>query len=146
MEISPSQIMSRAAFVSLTKELLRTLSPSADSLPAPEATPEPDTAADEDDSLSYWSKRKERALAEKHELELAIKRGQFCAVEETCRQLEHEFSTIRERLLCIAGKLADVLAHRNRDEVFATLSEEVHATLSELSEPAAIAARVVEQY
>jgi hypothetical protein len=66
-------------------------------------------------------------------------------VEETCRQVEQEFSTIRERLLSIAGKLADVLAHRNRDEVFTTLAAEIHSTLTELSAPAAIAARVVEQ-
>jgi hypothetical protein len=151
MEIDPSRIMSREEGRALMLELLSLLSPSAaeqgaEPLQQPDVTPRPATLdAVNDDTLSYWSKRKERALAERHELELARRRGEVVDIDETRRQLETCFGIIRERLLTIPGKLADALAGRTRDEVFAILADEIDATLTELSAPADVAARVLEQ-
>jgi hypothetical protein len=142
-EIDPP-IMRRAEFVELTRELLRGLSPSA-AEPVPDVMSEPGAQVDAQDTLSYWSKRKERALAERYELELARRRGEVVDIEECRRQLEACFGIIRERLLTLPGKVADQLAGRTRDEIFLILAREVDETLCELSAPSDVTASVIEQ-
>jgi hypothetical protein len=64
-----------------------------------DASTTPTTAADEDDSLSYWSKRKERALAEKHELDQArpILRGGRNMPPSRARIFDHTRTTFKHR-------------------------------------------------
>jgi hypothetical protein len=88
--------------------------------------------------------RKELALAEKRELELAVMKREYVSVEEVCRQVEQCYAVVRERLLSIPGKIADACAMQPREEVRRQLDDEIRSALAELSEPAEVARRAAE--
>jgi hypothetical protein len=88
--------------------------------------------------------RKEKALAQLRELELARKRGELAEVEVMGRLVEQDFAVLRERLLTLPGKLAFILAMRPAAEIQAVLTEEIYEALDALSAPAEIAARAAE--
>jgi hypothetical protein len=88
-----------------------------------------------------------RKQRERVEFELARKRGMFCDVEETCRQLKETFYVVKEIALTMPGKVADPCAMQPREIVLDFLQRGVNEMLLEMSDSAAdeIARRAAEE-
>lgn len=81
-------------------------------------------------------RRKENflGLLRKHELE--VERREWARVEDVGKQVEREYSVVRERLLAIPGKLAAKLVGLDRAAIDLALFTEISEALSELHGPA----------
>lgn len=118
--------------------------PAARKVEAPAPSPPAETdAADEIDpnsptlSLAQAVQRKENylGLIRRHDFEVANR--EWVRVEDVGRQVELEYSTVRERLLTIPGKVAAALVGADRATIEAALRREIIEVLSELHDPAA---------
>jgi phage terminase Nu1 subunit (DNA packaging protein) len=69
---------------------------------------------------------------ERAELDLQIRRGQYCEIELTGQMVEGLFAVVRERALSIPGKLADAISMQPRQACFELLVVEVNAMLGDL--------------
>jgi hypothetical protein len=79
--------------------------------------------------LAAAIERKETALAELREFELAKKRSEYCKIETTRRMLEKTFAVLTEIALSTPGKIADECAMQPREIVLAVMQPEVNAML-----------------
>lgn len=78
---------------------------------------------------------KENYLALLRQLEYDQKRGAVVPIEDVAKTVEREYSTVRERLLSIPGKLAAKLVGRDRAAIDMALSQEINEALDELHDP-----------
>jgi len=74
------------------------------------------------------------ALLRKQEFE--IEQGELVTIEEVGREVEREYSMVRERLLTIPGKVSALLARCDRAVIESKLLDEITEALAELHEPA----------
>lgn len=74
------------------------------------------------------------ALLRKQEFEVG--EGKLVEIEQVARQVEREYSVVRERLLAIPGKLASKLTGLDRPAIEMALSKEINGALNELHDPA----------
>jgi hypothetical protein len=97
-----------------------------------------DASAAEGASSAYRNARahKEDFTGKLRELEYQIKSGAYVEIETVARQVEAEYSTVRERFLAMPGKLASILVGRDRGEIEDALRKEVGEILEELHAPA----------
>jgi phage terminase Nu1 subunit (DNA packaging protein) len=100
--------------------------------------------ADSDVDLSSVRAQLTQAQTEAVLLKNSVARGEYVAVEEVVRQVQNDYAVVRQRLLSIAGKISDELAHRDREIVHSVIDREINAALEELSAPAELAARAGE--
>ncbi|GGC70713.1 hypothetical protein [Chelatococcus reniformis] len=113
--------------------------------PAGEEPPEADAAARDMDpeNLTHAEavRRKENMLGllRKHELE--VSRREWVRVEDVAKLVEHDYATIRERLLTIPGKLAPELDSANQATIETAIRREIVEALNELHDPAGLAGR-----
>jgi phage terminase Nu1 subunit (DNA packaging protein) len=98
-------------------------------------------AGDSDIDLAGERALLARQQTESIALKNAVARGEYAAIDEVCRQVESEYSIVRERLLTIPGKVSDGLANRSREEIEAALLEEIAEALNELNDPTRVAKR-----
>ena len=88
------------------------------------------------DDEDYWSaqKRKEIALADLRELELAQKRKELVSAAEVAATWATICTTIRDGMLSLPMKLADKLAAMTNDkEILAFLRSEIRSELTRIS-------------
>ena len=120
-----------------------TFDATADATNAADLVAPPDEAAAEDETvlvdgapMSYAQARalKEHYLALLRKLEFETKRGDLAPVDVMVRFVERMFSTVRERLLGVPGKLSGEL---DVDQV-ERLTIEIHEALEELSDPSSV--------
>ena len=83
-------------------------------------------------SLAEAQRVKENYLALLRKQEFEVASGKLVDIDEVGRQLEREYSMVRERLLAIPGKLAAMLVDQNRAEIQASLQTEINEALGEL--------------
>lgn len=74
--------------------------------------------------------RKERALASRHEQNLALQRAALVPVEEVRQQNLRKLAVVRAGLLSLPGKLAGRIAHRDVREVHQELDKGVRELLA----------------
>lgn len=77
--------------------------------------------------------RKDRALADKTEMENEKRRGELVEVAEVASQWMKSLSIVRTRLLAIPSKAAANVPHEARGLVFKLVEQEIHSALTELS-------------
>jgi hypothetical protein len=84
-------------------------------------------------SLREATRRKQVALAERHELEVAVRRKELVERSAVVECWRGVFSVVRGRLLGLPVRLAAECAHREPGEVQAVAKRLVHEALTELA-------------
>ena len=82
----------------------------------------------------------ERALLTREQAEAVamrnrLARGELVVIEEVGRQVEGEYAVVRQLLLAIPGKLADLLEGMTREQREAAIAKEITEALNELHNP-----------
>jgi hypothetical protein len=113
-------------------------------IPAGDGLPDGGDSGDIDpENLTHAEavRRKENMLGllRKHELE--VSRREWVRVEDVAKLVEHDYATIRERLLTIPGKLAPELDSANQATIETAIRREIVEALNELHDPAGLAGR-----
>jgi phage terminase Nu1 subunit (DNA packaging protein) len=67
-----------------------------------------------------------------HEIKNALARAELVEIEEVGRQVEAQYSTVRERLLAIPGKCASALVGADHQKIEDILFDEINDALREL--------------
>lgn len=92
------------------------------------------SAAQVQDETYIAAMRKERALADKHEMEAAHRKGELIDVKEAAADRENLCSTIRERMLSLPDRLSPRLAKLDPRQIREILMTEIRKVLQVLSD------------
>lgn len=87
-------------------------------------------------------RRKENYLGLLRRRDLEISDREWVRVEDVATEVEREYSTIRERMLILPGKVAALLVGMERADIEALLRREITEALSELHDPDGLASRL----
>lgn len=100
------------------------------------ANPEqPDPGMPEKRSLAEARRQKEWALAEKHQIEVDVRKGELIERKQVLREQFDTYRAVRDRLLGIPDRLADELAvESDPADIHALLTAEVRHALGELAD------------
>lgn len=84
-------------------------------------------------TLSEAKRRKELALAQKAELDVAVQRGQLVKIEDLMLEFSDALTKVRASLISMPARLAGDLSHRSDTEVSKLLESDITTTLEHLS-------------
>ena len=85
-------------------------------------------------SFNEAKRRKELALAQKAELDVAVQRGQLAKIEDLMLEFNEALTKVRAALVSMPARLAGDLSHRSDTEVSKLLEKDITIMLEHLTE------------